>query len=71
MKGAIEDFRAITNDYDISKEEVSKFINWGSGNLEHAINYYYRAKDKQAKSQKIQSNGVAAVAKEEGSRDAF
>ena len=70
MKGTIEDFRAITNDYAISKEEVNKFINWGSGNLEHAINYYYRAKDKQAKNQK-QSTAVTAVVKEEGSRDAF
>lgn len=67
MNGAIEDFRAITNDYAISKEEVAKFINWGSGNLEHAINYYYRAKDKQAKTQK---QGTS-VGKEEGSRDAF
>lgn len=67
MNGTIEDFRAITNDYAISKDEVAKFINWGSGNLEHAINYYYRNKDKQAKTQKQSSS----TAKEEGSRDAF
>ena len=39
-------FRGITNDHSISHQEILKYYKWGKGNLEQALNYYYRRKEK-------------------------
>jgi hypothetical protein len=49
MSEQIELFRAITNDHTIQSTEISKFLKWGSGNLEQALNYYFRQKEKENK----------------------
>ncbi len=50
MSEHIELFRAITNDHTIQSTEISKFLKWGNGNLEQALNYYFRQKEKENKS---------------------
>jgi hypothetical protein len=50
MNETIAQFRAITDDYAISDEEIKKFVNWGKGDLQQALNYYFRRKEKQTKS---------------------
>lgn len=49
MSEHIEHFRAVTNDHTIQSAEISKFLKWGNGNLEQALNYYYRQKEKENK----------------------
>ena len=39
-------------DSKLTDEEIKKYLNWGKGNLEQALNYYYRKKDKQSKEKK-------------------
>lgn len=51
MSETIDFFRAITNDVVIKDQEILKFIKWGQGNIEQALNYYYRKKEKENKSQ--------------------
>lgn len=46
MSEAVENFRAITNDYRVSDQEITKYLSWGKGDLQVALNYYYRKKDK-------------------------
>jgi hypothetical protein len=41
MEETISTFRAITQDYQISESEVLKFIKYGRGDVQQALNYYY------------------------------
>lgn len=49
MGEMVEQFRNITNDLSVSEQDIKKFLKWGKGNLEHALNYYYRQEDKKRK----------------------
>jgi hypothetical protein len=49
MSESIDLFRAFTNDHTIDSREITKFLKWGSGNLEQALNYYFRHKEKENK----------------------
>jgi hypothetical protein len=51
MQEAIELFRSFTSDYAIDSLEVTKFLTWGKGNLEQALNYYFRRKEKENNTQ--------------------
>ena len=46
MIGNVETFRSIVEDSKLTDEEIKKYLSWGKGNLEQALNYYYRRKDK-------------------------
>jgi hypothetical protein len=41
MQDKITMFRTITEDQDIDDKEVIKFINWGKGDIQQALNYYF------------------------------
>jgi hypothetical protein len=41
MQDKITMFRTITEDQDIDDKEVVKFINWGKGDIQQALNYYF------------------------------
>ena len=41
MNEKIELFRSITMDHDVEEAQVTKFINWGKGDIQQALNYYY------------------------------
>ena len=49
MNEVVQNFRAITNDFKISDQEINKYLGWGKGDLQLALNYYYRKKDKEPK----------------------
>jgi len=49
MSEAVKDFRSITNDHKVSEQEIQKYLSWGKGDLQIALNYYYRKKDKEIK----------------------
>ena len=44
MSEAVQEFRAITDDRALSEQEIKKYLAWGKGNLEQALNYYFRKK---------------------------
>ena len=44
---SLELFRSITDDHNISNAEIRKYLSWGKGNIEQALNYYYRKQEKQ------------------------
>ena len=46
MNATNESFRSIVEDPSLSDIEIKKYLNWGKGNLEQALNYYYRKKEK-------------------------
>ena len=46
MSEAVQEFRAITDDHALSEQEIKKYLAWGKGNLEQALNYYFRKKKK-------------------------
>jgi hypothetical protein len=46
MDDQIAQFRAITEDTIIDTAQISKFIQWGKGDLQHALNYYYQHLEK-------------------------
>lgn len=54
MMEIIEQFREITGDHSIDSDEIGKFIKWGKGNLEQALNYYYVRMEKSAKTKKVE-----------------
>lgn len=39
-------FRSITEDHSIAEKEIVKFINWGKGDVQQALNYYFRNLEK-------------------------
>jgi hypothetical protein len=41
MEDKIATFRAITEDNAINESQITKFIEWGKGDVQHALNYYY------------------------------
>lgn len=49
MNATIETFRSIVEDPQLSDQEIGKYLSWGKGNLQQALNYYYRKKDKENK----------------------
>jgi hypothetical protein len=49
MEDSIAMFRSITDDYAISEQEIRKFLTWGKGSIDHALNYYYRKREKDEK----------------------
>jgi hypothetical protein len=49
MSEYVQTFRAITNDFKISDQEITKYLGWGKGDLQVALNYYYTKKDKEPK----------------------
>lgn len=42
MQDKIVMFRSITEDTNLSETEVIKFINWGKGDIQQALNYYFK-----------------------------
>lgn len=34
-------FRSITLDYDAEEAQIRKFLAWGKGDIQQALNYYY------------------------------
>lgn len=51
MNETIQLFREIIGDSTFDSREITKFLQWGSGNLEQALNYYYRRKEKENRTQ--------------------
>lgn len=49
MEDSLATFRSITDDYAISEQEIRKFLTWGKGSIDHALNYYYRKLEKEEK----------------------
>ena len=54
MNATNESFRTIAEDPTLTDAEIKKYLNWGKGNLEQALNYYYRKKEKQNKEKSSQ-----------------
>lgn len=46
MSEQVQTFRIITDDQSLSDNEIKKYLQWGKGNLEQALNYYFRKKEK-------------------------
>ena len=46
MNENIELFKSIASDDQLKDEEIRKYLGWSKGNLEQALNYYYRKKEK-------------------------
>lgn len=46
MEEKILCFRNITQDSEIDESEVIKFINWSKGDIQQALNYYYKNLEK-------------------------
>jgi hypothetical protein len=46
MDEKVSIFRSFTDDNSIEEKEIIKFIEWGKGDLQQAINYYYKHLEK-------------------------
>lgn len=46
MQDKIATFRSITLDINLSETEIIKFINWGKGDIQQALNYYFKNLEK-------------------------
>lgn len=44
MNDSLQQFRDIVDDHTLTDQEVKKYLNWSQGNLEQALNYYFRKK---------------------------
>lgn len=42
-----EQFRSIAGENELSDKEVQKYLQWGKGNIEVALNYYFNRKTKE------------------------
>ena len=49
MDASVDSFRCLVEDPSLTEAEIKKYLNWGKGNLEQALNYYYRKKEKESK----------------------
>jgi hypothetical protein len=56
MDDQIAQFRAITEDALIATAQIGQFIEWGKGDLQHALNYYYQHLEKGKIKHGAQSN---------------
>ena len=41
MIDKVRAFREITQDYQLDEGDAVKFIKWGKGDIQQALNYYY------------------------------
>ena len=46
---SVDSFRNLIEDPSLTDAEIKKYLTWGKGNLEQALNYYFRKKDKESK----------------------
>jgi hypothetical protein len=64
MDDLFSQFKAIVADPALKDTEIRRYIAWGKGNLEHALNYYYRKKEKQDTSLASQEKEARKESKE-------